>query len=75
MRLGKTGLKDEPGVHGHGREGGQAGVESNPAGEGKFTALINEAYDRGVHVFDLADLYGTHPYVIPALNTIPRDNT
>jgi aryl-alcohol dehydrogenase-like predicted oxidoreductase len=27
----------------------------------------------GVRWFDLADLYGTHPYLIPALKTIPRD--
>src|SRR5262249_54084817 len=30
--------------------------------------------ERGVRVFDLADMYGTHPYLIPALKNIPRDN-
>ena len=60
-------------MHGHGREGGKRESNQTRLGKEKFTALINEAYDRGVHVFDLADLYGTHPYVIPALKTIPRD--
>jgi aryl-alcohol dehydrogenase-like predicted oxidoreductase len=35
--------------------------------------LIRESFDRGTRLFDLADLYGTHPYVIPALKGIPRD--
>src|SRR5689334_4236936 len=43
-------------------------------GKEKFEALIHEAYDRGIRAFDLADLYGTHPFVIPALKGIPRDN-
>jgi aryl-alcohol dehydrogenase-like predicted oxidoreductase len=41
-------------------------------GKEKFEALIKGAYERGVRVFDLADLYGTHPYLIPALKGIPR---
>ena len=42
-------------------------------GKEKFQALIRAAYDRGVRVFDLADLYGTHPYLLPALDGVPRD--
>jgi aryl-alcohol dehydrogenase-like predicted oxidoreductase len=42
-------------------------------GKQKLEALLQGAYDRGIRVFDLADLYGTHPYLIPALKEIPRD--
>jgi hypothetical protein len=35
--------------------------------------LIREIYERGVRSFDLADLYGTHPLVPPALDGVPRD--
>ncbi len=43
-------------------------------GKDKCEALLRSAYDRGVRMFDVADLYGTHPYVLPALKGIPRDN-
>jgi aryl-alcohol dehydrogenase-like predicted oxidoreductase len=42
-------------------------------GKQAFEALIRESFDRGTRLFDLADLYGTHPYVIPALKGIARD--
>ena len=38
-----------------------------------FHALIRGCYDRGVRFFDLADMYGSHPYIVPALDGIPRD--
>jgi aryl-alcohol dehydrogenase-like predicted oxidoreductase len=43
-------------------------------GKENFEALLKGAYDRGVRVFDMADLYGTHPYLLPALKGIPRDD-
>jgi len=55
------------GVHGGNRESNQTRM-----GKEKFEALIKGAYERGVRVFDMADLYGTHPYLIPALKDIPR---
>jgi aryl-alcohol dehydrogenase-like predicted oxidoreductase len=56
------------GVHGGNRESNQTRM-----GKEKFMTLLNEGFDRGIRVFDLADLYGTHPYLIPALKSIPRD--
>jgi aryl-alcohol dehydrogenase-like predicted oxidoreductase len=41
-------------------------------GKAKLESLIRESFDRGTRLFDLADGYGTHPYVIPALKGIPR---
>jgi aryl-alcohol dehydrogenase-like predicted oxidoreductase len=71
--LGKTGLKVShfclgTGVHGGNRESNQTRM-----GRQKFEALIQGAYERGIRLFDLADLYGTHPYLVPALKGIARD--
>jgi aryl-alcohol dehydrogenase-like predicted oxidoreductase len=70
--LGRTGLKLSRVCIGTGMRGGNR--ESNQARAGKehFETLLRGAYDRGVRTFDLADLYGTHPYVFPALKGIPR---
>ena len=53
--------------------GGQRESNHSRMGKQRFEALIRESFDRGTRLFDLADLYGTHPYVIPALKGIPRD--
>ena len=72
ITLGKTKIKMSrlclgTGVHGGNRESNQTRM-----GKEKFEALIKGSYERGVRVFDLADLYGTHPYLLPALKGIPR---
>lgn len=73
VALGKTGLKFSRFCMGTGVRGGNRESNHTRMGKENFEALLNEAHDRGVTWFDLADLYGTHPYVIPALKTIPRD--
>ncbi len=72
--LGKTDLKLSRFCLGTGVNGGNRQSNATRMGKEKFTALIQGAYERGVRVFDLADLYGTHPYVIPALKTVPRQD-
>ena len=71
--LGKTKLKFSRVLLGTGMKGGNRESNHTRLGKAKFEALIREAHDRGVDTFDLADLYGTHPYVIPALKGIQRD--
>jgi aryl-alcohol dehydrogenase-like predicted oxidoreductase len=71
--LGKTGLKVSRFCLGTGVHGGNRQSNATRMGKEKFEALIQGAHDRGVAMFDLADLYGTHPYLIPALKGIPRD--
>jgi aryl-alcohol dehydrogenase-like predicted oxidoreductase len=41
-------------------------------GREKFESLLRASYDRGVRLFDVADLYGTHPYLARALSKMPR---
>jgi aryl-alcohol dehydrogenase-like predicted oxidoreductase len=76
VTLAKTGIKMSrvcmgTGVKGGVREGKRSSAQVR-MGKENFQALIQGAYERGVRVFDLADMYGTHPYLIPALKSIPR---
>lgn len=71
--IGKTKLKFSRVVLGTGMKGGNRQSNHTRLGKEKFEALLREANDRGVDTFDLADLYGSHPYVIPALKDIQRD--
>jgi len=70
--LGKTKLEWSRVCMGTGVNGGNRQSNHTRMGQEKFEALIRDAYERGVRVFDTADLYGTHPFLIPALSKIPR---
>jgi aryl-alcohol dehydrogenase-like predicted oxidoreductase len=72
--LGKSSLKLGRVCMGTGVKGGGRASNQTRLGKEKFETLIKGAYERGVRVFDLADLYGTHPYLLPALKGIPRDD-
>jgi aryl-alcohol dehydrogenase-like predicted oxidoreductase len=71
--LGRTPLKVSRFCLGTGMRGGNRESNQSRMGRTKFEALIRESFDRGTRLFDLADLYGTHPYIVPALKAIPRD--
>jgi len=73
VRLGNTTLTVSRFCLGTGMRGAQRASNHTRMGKQRFEALIRESFDRGTRLFDLADLYGTHPYVIPALKGIPRD--
>jgi len=72
--LGKTNLKFSRFCMGTGVRGGNRESNQTRMGKEKFEALLKGGYDRGVRWFDLADLYGTHPYLTPALKGLPRDS-
>lgn len=72
--LGKTKLEWSRVCMGTGVHGGNRESNLTRLGKEKCEALLKGAYERGVRVFDLADLYGTHPYLLSALKGIPRDN-
>ena len=69
--LGKT-LKACRISCGTGMRGGNRETNQTRLGKEKFEALLNYAYDQGIRQFDLADLYGTHPYVGRILKDKPR---
>ena len=39
----------------------------------KFADMAHHAYDRGITFFDMADSYGSHPFVGHAIKTMPRE--
>ena len=73
VQLGKTPLKVSRFCLGTGMRGGMRSSNHSRMDKQAFETLIRESFDRGTRLFDLADLYGTHPYVIPALKGIARD--
>lgn len=73
VTLGKTGLKTSRLGLGTGMRGGNRESNHTRMGKANFENLIRGCFDRGVRLFDLADMYGTHPYLLPALQGIPRD--
>jgi aryl-alcohol dehydrogenase-like predicted oxidoreductase len=70
--LGKTGLEVSRIGMGTGMRGGGRQSNQTRLGSDVFEKLLRDAYDRGVRLFDCADMYGTHPYVGRALNSLPR---
>ena len=71
--LGKTGIKISRVGEGTGMKGWKRQTNQTRMGREKFEALLKYAYKRGIRLFDMADLYGTHPYVARALKGIPRE--
>ena len=71
--LGNTGIKVTRVGFGTGMSGGRHSSNQVRLGKEKFESLLRESYDRGCRLFDCADMYGSHPYIIPALKGVPRD--
>ncbi len=71
--LGKTDLKFSRVCIGTGMRGGNRESNQTREGRGPFEHLLRTAYERGVRTYDMADLYGTHTYLPPALAGVPRD--
>jgi aryl-alcohol dehydrogenase-like predicted oxidoreductase len=71
--LGATKLKVSRVGFGTGMKGWLRESNQTRLGKEGFETLLRRAYERGVRFFDLADLYGSHPYVAAALAKHPRD--
>jgi aryl-alcohol dehydrogenase-like predicted oxidoreductase len=71
--LGKTGLKVSRIGIGTGMHGGNRASDHTRMGKESFEALVKAAWERGVRLFDVADMYGTHPFLAGALKGLPRD--
>jgi len=59
---------------GTGMRGWQRRSDITRAGYPKAIELLRFAYDRGIRLFDLADLYGTHDVFAEAMKDKPRDS-
>lgn len=65
--LGKTGIKVSLIGFGTGMRGYNRESDLTRKGRAEAVALLQYAYDRGMRLFDCADLYGTHTHVGEAL--------
>ena len=70
---GKTGIQTSLLGAGTGMRGGNRQSNMTRLGKEQFETLLNKEFERGVRYFDLADLYGSHPYLAAAFKTLPRD--
>jgi aryl-alcohol dehydrogenase-like predicted oxidoreductase len=70
--LGKTKIKVSRVGFGTGMRGGNRQSNQTRMGKERFESLLQAAYERGVRLFDVADLYGTHPYLAGALRKMRR---
>ncbi len=59
---------------GTGMKGWQRQSNQTRLGEKKFRELLLYAYDHGLRLFDMADLYGTHAHVARAMKGKPRES-
>jgi len=72
VQIGKTKIMVSRVGLGTGMRGGNRQSNHSRMGKEKFNSLVHACYDRGVRLFDVADLYGTHPYLAGALKKMPR---
>jgi aryl-alcohol dehydrogenase-like predicted oxidoreductase len=59
---------------GTGMRGGQRQSNHTRMGYEAFERLALTAYDEGMRLFDVADMYGTHTFIAKALKGKPRDS-
>lgn len=73
VKLGNSGLLVSRIAMGTGTVGYNKGSNQTRKGMGPFVKMAHHAYERGIHFFDMADGYGSHPYVGEAIKTLPRE--
>jgi aryl-alcohol dehydrogenase-like predicted oxidoreductase len=73
VTLGKTGIKTSLLAMGTGTVGSGHHSHQTALGIGGLSDLLRNGYDHGLHFFDSADSYGSHPHVAEALKHVPRD--
>jgi predicted aldo/keto reductase-like oxidoreductase len=74
VTLGKTGIKVSRLAQGTGFSGGNQSSAHTRLGQETFSQLLHHSLDEGVTFMDMADLYGSHPYVLKTVKDVPRDN-
>ncbi|MDR2469937.1 MAG: aldo/keto reductase [Tannerella sp.] len=73
IKLGNSGLKVSRIAMGTGSVGGNKSSNQTRLGMEKFVKLAHHAYERGIRFYDMADSYGSMPFVGEAIRTLPRE--
>src|SRR5438093_1333448 len=73
VTLGKTGIQTSRLAMGTGTVGVGHHSHQTALGVKGLSDMLLNGYDHGLHFFDAADSYGSHPHVAEALKHVPRD--
>ena len=73
VKLGETGLNVSRIAMGTGSVGDNYASNQTRLGMEKFTKLAHLAYERGINFYDMADTYGSMPFVGNAIKTLDRE--
>jgi aryl-alcohol dehydrogenase-like predicted oxidoreductase len=73
VKLGNTGLTVSRIAMGTGTVGGGKASNQTRLGTEAFVRMAHHAYQRGLRFFDMADSYGSQPFVGAALKGLPRE--
>lgn len=73
VKLGKTGLKVSRIAMGTGTKGWNYQSNQTRLGLDDFVKMARYGYERGIRFFDMADMYGSQPFVGKALKELPRE--
>ncbi|HOW66033.1 MAG TPA: aldo/keto reductase [Candidatus Paceibacterota bacterium] len=71
--LGKTGIRASFLAQGTGYNGSSRSSAHTRLGKASLDALLRHSMDQGVNFMDMADLYGSHPFVKDVIKGLPRD--
>ena len=73
INFGNTGLRVSRLAIGTGTHGWAGRSDQTALGVDGLANLLRRAFDAGVNLWDAADIYGSHPHVARALQTVPRE--
>jgi aryl-alcohol dehydrogenase-like predicted oxidoreductase len=73
VELGKTGIKVSRLAQGTGYNGFDHSSEQTRQGKAAFDRLLHHGLDQGISFIDMADLYGSHPFVKDVIKDLPRN--
>ena len=74
VKLGNSGLTVSRIAMGTGTFGYNNASNQTRLGMGNFVNLAHHAYERGIRFYDMADQYGSMPYVGESIKGLPREN-
>jgi predicted aldo/keto reductase-like oxidoreductase len=73
VTLGKCGIKASRLAQGTGYNGYNRSSAHTRAGKEAFDRLVRHSLDEGINFLDMADLYGSHPFVKEVIKGLPRE--
>ncbi len=73
VALGKTGIRVSRLAQGTGFNGSARSSDHTRLGKKNFETLVHHSLDSGIRFLDMADLYGTHPFVKDVIRGLNRD--